>query len=137
LFGGLLLARMAKDPRFAAAAGVVLVFAILAKQSALIPALAVVPWMVVHGKRVAVAFVGAFAATAIVMLGGVQVASGGWFSYYMWTVPSRHAIEHDKYVGFWTDDLLRHLWPALFIVAAVFVVMLTDGVRRHVAWFYV
>ncbi len=137
LFAGLLLARNAKDVRFAIAAGVVLVLAILSKQTALIPALSVVPWVVVHGRKVVIAFVASFAGTAAILLGGLQLASGGWFSYYMWTVPSHHPIENSAYIGFWRDDLLKHLWPALVIVAGVFVVMFADRARRRLAWFYV
>ena len=62
-----------------------------------------------------------FAVLAAWSIAGVallDITSGGWFHFYAFTVPSGHGLD-DKYIRlFWTDDLVRTLWPLLIAALA-------------------
>ncbi len=134
LFAGLVLARTIQRPMGAVVAASAMILAILTKQSVLPPALAVVPWLWSHERRLARVYIGTFAFEGIVAYMALQLATHGWFGYYIWTVPSGHAIEHGAIIGFWSRDLASHLWPALLLVVVAFVMTAHDAER--IVWFH-
>jgi dolichyl-phosphate-mannose-protein mannosyltransferase len=135
LFTGLYAARSTERPAHAVVAGSLLFLALLSKQCALVPALAVLPWMWTRGRRCLAAFASTFALETVAVVGALQVRSGGWFAYYTWTVPGRHEIERSAVLGFWTRDLVGHVWPALLL--AIGALVWSFGPRRpQTAWFH-
>ncbi|HET6793549.1 MAG TPA: glycosyltransferase family 39 protein, partial [Acidimicrobiales bacterium] len=116
LMWSLVLARGATGARRAALAGFLAVLAVMTKQVALVPALAVIPHLAIGGRRRAAAYsltLGAGLAAATVLL---QVTSRGWFLYYALRLPLHHRIVTAAVGRFWTVDLVSHLWPALVVV---------------------
>jgi hypothetical protein len=133
---GLLLARRTRTSRDAMFAAAVMVLAVLTKQSGVVPALAVVPWLISVGRRVAVTYVATFTAGCVVLLGALQLSTHGWFSYYIFTVPSGHSLETSKIIGFFTGDLLGHLAPALVVGVLVLAAMWRERATSRVVWFW-
>jgi hypothetical protein len=129
LFGAVLLARVTTRPSLAALTACVLVLAVLSKQAALVPALAVAPWMWTRGRRCFAAFAGTFALVGAGMLGWLQISTDGWFAYYVWTVPSRHAVEHSAALGFWTHDLFGKSAPAIVLAVVGLVLLSRESTR--------
>lgn len=123
LFAGLLLIRVARSVPVACAAAIVLVLAALTKQTAVLPALAVIPFAVLRGRRSGIAYAVAFAGVGVAAALVLQIATHGWFVFYVWTVPSSHDIAREAVVGFWTHDLAAVMWPALGL-GAIGLVML-------------
>lgn len=138
LLWGLVLARDARTPARAAASAVVLVAAIFTKQSALLPALAVVPFLFTYGKRVALTFAATFGGVLLAAVGVMQLSTDGWFLFYVRTVPAGHAIAQQYAGEFWTDDLLGNVWPAMVLTIAAIATLIARR-RASIAplWFHV
>ncbi len=134
---GLLLARRSRNPRDAVVAAGVMVCAVFTKQSAFVPAVAALPWLWVSGRRLAIAYAGAFAGGCAALFGYLQLGSHGWFSYYMLTVPAGHALDSAKIIGFFTGDLLGHVAPALAITVVTLAAMWREREQSPLVWFYV
>lgn len=99
----------------AALAGLLLGAAFLTKQSALVIAVPLVVYAVAADWRRSTWFV---SAAGLAMGGGTVLldrATGGWFHYYCFYLPSRHPRLDGGLTAFWTSDLL----PALPIATAL------------------
>jgi hypothetical protein len=139
LFAGLLVARRARSPRGALGAALLLVLAFLTKQSAVFPAVGVVFFLWMRRRSLALWYGGALAAG----IGGSTVlwnmATHGWYRFYVIDVPGAHRIVSEEYGLFWTHDILLRLW--ITVALAVLGLWWTgrtrtdDGVR--LAWFHV
>jgi hypothetical protein len=108
--------------RQALLAAVVATLAFLAKQSVLmwLPGLAVGALLLDRRRGCWFA-----AATAVLIVGTVQaydLATDGWFSFFVFEMPRGHAIQPDRKLGFFTDDLV----PLLPMI----VLALTACIRR-------
>jgi hypothetical protein len=136
LFAGLLAARTARRPAAAAGAATVLVLAILTKQSAAAPAIAVIPWMWTRGRAVLGTFVATLGGELLAIIAWLQLTSHGWFWFYVWTLPSQHDIAHPEITGFWKVDLYKAFPFALVLVVCGFVALLRNKDSRA-AWFYI
>jgi hypothetical protein len=114
---GLLLARRARTSRSVVVAALVMAAAFFTKQEALLPAVAVLPYLW-RGRR---AFAGWYAgALALAVAGGsavLEATSRGWFSFYAFRLPARHEIVGHEWWAFWTDDLLAPLAVATLVGA--------------------
>lgn len=117
LLCGLWLVWRAHSTRAVIGAAALLALACLAKQSALLPTLAVIPLLISRGRRMVAWFVGTLAATLAIAVLLLQWSSRGWFLFYIVDLPGRHAIAHEFVVGFWTHDLFFALWPILLVAA--------------------
>jgi hypothetical protein len=117
LFGGLLVARRARSPRAAVLAAVLLAASFQTKQSALLPAIAVVVFLFRRRRALAAWYAGALVATLGTSVAVLDALSHGWYRFYVLDVPSAHRIVSDEYVAFWTHDLLLRLWPAIVLGA--------------------
>jgi hypothetical protein len=136
LFAGLLVARISRRPSVAAAAATLLVLAILAKQSAAAPAVAVIPWMWTRGRAVLTTFAATFAGELLAIVVWLQLTSHGWFWFYVWTLPQHHDIYHPAIRGFWRYDLYRALPLSLLLAVFGFVAVFRNRELRA-AWFYI
>jgi len=104
------------------AASVTAALAVLAKQTALIwlPALAasalVVDWR--RGLR----FLAAATTAISALLFGYHLATDGWFTFFVFEMPRGHAIQADRKLGFFTDDLVPML-PLLLLASGLCVLI--------------
>jgi hypothetical protein len=117
LFWGLVVARDARTWRRGVVAGLLVTLAFFTKQVALLPAIAVVPFLLVarRGRAPVIAY-------AATIAGGIGVTSvildritQGWFGFYIWTLPQEHQVASNSYVGFFTDDLVKPLAIAMVV----------------------
>jgi hypothetical protein len=117
LFCGLVVARDARTPGRGVAAGVLLSLSFLTKQVALLPAIAVAVFLLVarRGRSTVIAY----SATVVVGILGTSLVldriTHGWYGFYVWRLPSEHAVAHGSYVGFFTSDLFAPLGIAIVI----------------------
>jgi hypothetical protein len=115
LLGGLYAARWRRSVGGLAAAGGLFGLAFLTKQPGLIAAAPVLVWTALAHRGAA----RLAAPLAFVMLAGggalaLEVLSGGWFSYYVFTLPGQHALIPSAVLSFWSSGLLRPLgWAVL------------------------
>ncbi|MCU1453249.1 MAG: hypothetical protein JWN46_1395, partial [Acidimicrobiales bacterium] len=128
LFTAIWMARRSATTRAAAATAAVMTLAFLTKQTALLPALSLVPIYLWRGRRPAVAYVGGLA----LGIGGstllLDAISSGWYSRYVFGLPTGHELVPGKYLGFWTQDL----WPVA-LAAAIGLVGIGVAWRRSTA----
>jgi hypothetical protein len=114
LFWGLVVARDARTTRAGVGAGVLLSLAFLAKQVALFPAIAVFVFLLVR-RFGPVAL--AYAVTVAVGIGGSTLVLDrvydGWYSFYVFTLPSHHEVVSAEWTKFFTRDLFSSLALAL------------------------
>jgi hypothetical protein len=114
----------------------VLVAAIFTKQSALLPAIAVVPFLFTLGKRVVLAFVATAVVVGLGAVGLMQATTHGWFLFYVRTVPGGHAIARHFVRAFWTDDLLGYVWPAMALTIVGAVALIARRKSSPALWFH-
>ncbi len=107
----LLRARTSQLSRVAAAAFLVLGF--LAKQSVLAIALALVVSIAVEDRRRAWPFVVSIVGGVVATCFALDAYYEGWFRFYVFELPSAHAIMRPLILAFWTDDLLAPFGLAL------------------------
>ena len=119
LMCGLVVARRATSAWRFALAGALLGLAVLTKQSAAVPAIAVLPWAWRAGRRSFVAFAASLAVVAGVPAAVLELASHGWFSTYVVYLPGHHDLVPRVLLTFWTQDLLRPLPLAVLAGVAV------------------
>ena len=133
LLVGLVVVRQTRTWRVAVLAGLVLAASFFAKQSALLPALAVLPFLWHRDRRLAVVYGATFGGTVGAVILAFDRATGGWFSQYTLRLAGQHALIPSVYVSFWTHDLLRPLVLAL-VVAGVGLWSCRRGER---GWFWI
>src|SRR5581483_86673 len=123
--------------RRAIGAGILLSLAFLTKQVALVPAVGV--GMYLLAVRRGRSTVAAYAAAVAVGIAGTSLVfdrlSDGWYGFYVWRLPSEHAVATGSYLGFFTHDLLLPLAVALGIAAAGLVALHRRD--RSAFWFHV
>jgi hypothetical protein len=107
--------------------------AFLAKQTALmwLPAIGVGA-LLLDWRRGAV-----FVAASAAAIGGTvftyDLATDGWFSFFVFEMPRSHGAQQDRVLGFFTDDLVPVL-PLVACAAALCAARWRAG-RRREAWF--
>ena len=89
-----------------ALAGLILLAAFLTKQTALIAGMPLVVWALWRDRWRAVPLM-------VTMVGGIVLTTllfdrltDGWYSFYVFELPSRHPFVPFQFVSFWTDDVL-------------------------------
>ena len=132
---GLVAARRARGGRTALVAALLLTLAFLTKQLALLPALAVAPYLLARvGRRVAAIYAAALAlgigGTTLVL----NLVTHGWYVRYAFVLPAKHDLVSSQYIGFFTGDLAK---PAAVLVALAFVGVVVLARRGGDAiWFH-
>jgi len=92
--------------RAALLGGLLCFLAFLAKQSALVPALCLVPLLGLRGWRVAAAFVVTLAGLVLASTLLFDALSDGWYRWYVFELLAGHAWTADALTGFWKELLL-------------------------------
>jgi len=133
LMGALYLARRHRSLAGAAAAGALLGLSFLTKQVAVSIAAPVVLWLLVMRIRSAAAFLAAASAVVVPSVMLLQSTSEGWFGYYTFELPAKHAWVDSALVSFWTADLAGAIPIAALLAVAYF---LRSGPARGDRWFW-
>jgi hypothetical protein len=125
--------RTSRSAAGAVGAGLLLGAAFLTKQSTLVVAAPLALGAMLGDVRRGCWFAGA----AGLAIGGSTLlldrATGGWFTYYCFTLPAHHPRVPGAWAGFWTADLLPVLGVA-GLVAAVAVVRRCTTLRAGDSW---
>ena len=112
--------------------------AVLTKQTALLPVLAVCLWgFIVPGRRTRI--------TALLCLGFISVSqlsalimTDGWFFYYVYKVPSAHPILMENVNYFIRKELFQRLWLGFVLSSpVVFILFRKDDGKREAFFFLV
>jgi len=127
---GLALLAPAPRPARAAVAGLAMAAAVLAKQSFLLVAAAAFAGLAIAAPVTGIVFAVAAAIGMGVPMLLLQQVSGGWFSYWVWWIPSLHAHVPGAGVAFFTRDLVRFT-PAAALVALALLGRRPRAARRH------
>ena len=109
---GALRIRTATTDAAAVAGGALLVLAVLAKQDALLPAVAVQLWLVVVDRRRGAIAAGTTAVGLVATGLALQLSTAGWAWFYLVDVPRSHELVSGSVLGFFTGDLRPYLWTA-------------------------
>jgi hypothetical protein len=123
---GAFLIRFGRGGTSAAAAGLLLGCAFLTKQSTLVFAAPLMLFHLVRQPRRFLVLLASGVVPCAVLAGYFHWRSDGWFTYYVFSLPRQHAVEPSGYVGFWLNDLLRHVPIALVMI----VLLVAAGFRR-------
>jgi Glycosyltransferase family 87 len=137
LFLGLLLAalvcvRGSESWRRALAAGALFGAAFLTKQEALLPALAVLPFLWRRGPRIAASYLGSMTTVVAVPTIVLQYVSNGWYLQYTLWLPMQHDLAGEKVLGFWTGDIARTVGLAAVVGVAALIGLLGESRRFYV-----
>ncbi len=116
LLAGCLLLRHAGTTRQAILAGVVLALGFFTKQTVLVAVLPVLGWQLLLRRRLGIACLATFAGLLVISTLLMNLASDGWYSYYVLELPRQHAIAKEYVLGFWWKDLLLSV-PILVLLA--------------------
>ena len=108
--------------------------AVLAKQTAFVWLLGMAVGAFALDRRVAWRFLAGFLVTTGAVLGVMHVASNGWSTFFLWTLPGQHGFVDDRWVGFWTEDMVP-LVPLAALAGAGVVAMGCRGRVRDGCFF--
>lgn len=112
-----LLGRRAEGVRDGLLVGLVSFLAFFTKQSALIALLPPLAYVAIRRPR---AGVPALALLTVLVIGSTLIlnaATDRWYTYYIVDELAGQPWAAQLWVGFWRDDLLRHLWPVAAMAA--------------------
>ena len=116
-------------------AGVLVSLSFLTKQTALVISLPIMLYAILSNWRRSIFFVG----TAIALIFGSTVffdrISDGWFIYYIYKLPSYHAITKSMILGFWTKDIFPKLAIA-FVASLLYIFALLAKPDKKALLFY-
>jgi hypothetical protein len=112
---GVYLLRLATRPASLLLAGIAFWLAYLSKQTALLVVLPVLVAAFVHWRGRGVFLLAGVLVPLLVGNWLLDHTTGGWFSYYAFTLPRNHALYPPMWIGFWREDLLAKLAPALVL----------------------
>lgn len=130
----ILILRGSTSWRWHLVAGIVLSLSYLTKQTALAMALPVLLHALYTSPRNGLWLAGGLTAVAGISSLLLHVATDGWFTFYVWSFPFKHAFAQPVWTTFWTQDMLGAL-PIAFTCAALFVVQqLCRGRREDLFW---
>ena len=115
-------------------AGLVFALSFLTKQTALSVFLPVLVWALVNDFRRGLVVVASFATAAGVSCLYINWQSDGWFWFYTFEVPSRHAWLDGTW-QFWSNDIWGAL-PVLSVVVAAWLLFSLLRSRSRVVFFY-
>jgi len=118
--------RSSSSLRAGLAAGILVSLSCLVKQTALVACVPLAVHSLIFRRRSAVPFLAAMA----LIVGGTTLfyekTSQGWYSFYLFSMPSQHLLLRRVLFSFWTRDILCH-FPVASALAAWTV---WTGIRR-------
>jgi hypothetical protein len=118
-----------------AAAALLMFLSFFTKQTALLIAAPLALWCVVFGRgALRVVFPAVFFAAVGLSTLIMNRLTDGWYGFYIFELPSRHAIQWELLTGFWRTDLFWFTAVA-FIASVVALIDGFGGGRRDRAWF--
>ena len=112
-------------------AGLLIVLAFQAKQTALVVAIPLMAYALLTDARRAWVFIGTVVAG---IAGSVLVLNhlcNGWYNYYVFDLPRRHAIVPSMWTGFWTHDIFLALFIVCLVTIAFLVMLALNGFARR------
>lgn len=115
LLAGVYLLRFTGPGAGHVAAGVLFALAFQAKQAALFVALPIAVYMVYRLRLRSLYFLVAAAVGILLPSLILNHIAGGWFRFYVFTLPGEHSLALQYFTAFWSSDLGRML-PALVLV---------------------
>lgn len=116
------------------AAGATAALALLAKQTAVMWLPALCTGALLLDRRRGLVFAASAAACIAVTLALAHVATGGWFTFFVFEMPRGHGTQDEYWVRFWADDLLvllPMLAGALWLCAGLW----REGARGEALFF--
>jgi 4-amino-4-deoxy-L-arabinose transferase-like glycosyltransferase len=108
------LIRGGSDHRRFLIAGILLGLAFLAKQSTLLPTVALVLYAIYSSKLKSIWLVLPALLIAVGSTVWLDKINTGWYTYYVFTLPNRHTLDTNLLLGFWTKDILKQI-PVMFL----------------------
>lgn len=114
-----------------AAAIVLSTLAMLTKQTALLPAVALAGWLALMEGRKGLVYGGLLLGALGLVHGVMHAATGGWSTYYLFTMPSAHPRLGPLYSEFLVDELLIGLGLAAALAIYALVPLRSDDAARR------
>jgi 4-amino-4-deoxy-L-arabinose transferase-like glycosyltransferase len=108
--------------------------AFLTKQTTLIIAAPLLLYSIYAFRRRSLVVILPFVGLTLLSIWVLDIVHDGWFTYYVFDIPSRHRIDPTQYLGFWTKTILANV-PILFLLSITGVVMLLRRLAERPAFF--
>jgi hypothetical protein len=117
-------------------AGVLMSLAFLTKQTALLVALPLMAYaFLAKPRRSAWAFAGSYVLLLVITTIVLNVATGGWYVYYVFGLPAYHDKLPAMLTAFWTVDLAKPMGIAMALAMVCVVSRLSEDIRKQFAFF--
>lgn len=110
--------RWARGTRGGIALGVLAFLAFFAKQSALLTLGPGLAYLVITRRRVGIAAVLTLLGLLLGSTAILDLLTGGWYRYYVFSELAGQPWAPQLWVGFWTGDILHPEWPLVILVIA-------------------
>lgn len=121
LLMGAAVAHQTKTRSGGLASGVILALAFLTKQSAIVAVAPLALFMLVQRRRAGIALVAAFAIPVVVSTVALDLASAGWYRFFLAGSLASHDVETPALSAFWTDNLAPLVVVPILAVSAALV----------------
>ncbi len=116
VLGAVCLLRFRNDTPSIFSAGLLMGLAFLAKQTALFIALPLILYTLwVYRGRSRYVFVATFVAFVVLTTIAFDVATHGWYTYYLFDLPAEHRFIRIMWFGFWWNDIGKNIAVALAV----------------------
>jgi hypothetical protein len=136
LIGSLYLLRHHRNVVAYMVAGMFMFLAFMTKQMALAIAVPIAVYCLLSNRPRFFAFAGTFAALIVVSTLWLDSVSSGWYSYYVFKLPSEHQFWIAPIIGYWPLSIFLPMSVAV-VVSIAFIHRLLTGPNRDTATFYI
>jgi hypothetical protein len=117
-------------------AGILMSLAFLTKQTAPLAALPLIVYVWLAKRRGAAwTFAGSFLLLVVLATAVLNVATRGWFGYYVFSLPAYHDTLPGMLTSFWTVDLAKPMGIAMALSVVGVTSRLAEDVRKQFAFF--
>jgi hypothetical protein len=112
-------------------AGILIGLAFLTKQTALVIALPLIVYSVLAARRWSrIVFFATFFSVMVISTLIFNLMSKGWYSYYIFSLPGQHPIEHAMIFDFWIYDVFQSMFIACFLALFYLIYLFIKNMYR-------
>jgi hypothetical protein len=115
--------------RGGAGVGLLAFLAVFTKQPAAIALAPPLLWLLVRRPRVGLPAVGTLIGLLAASTVALDLATHGWYRYYVASELTGQSWVTNVWVSFWTQDLLAHLWPVAVLAGLALLTGMVRGPR--------
>ncbi|MBI4838462.1 MAG: glycosyltransferase family 39 protein [Nitrospirae bacterium] len=131
----LYLIRFETSLRASILSGIIFSLSFLTKQTALIIILPTILYCILSNRKYTIFFISSIVAVMGLSTLAMNYIYDGWYTYYVFNLPSQHPIRMEMFIDFWTKDLILPLFIACIMSAFYLSIQLFDSNKKNILFY--